>query len=86
MIRLSGLVREHGPEGGRLPPDDPRVVYLPSDQGPFACDHCKFFIENRARCTEVAGYIDPHGCCNLFQKNEAHFQQGQQPEQPLEQR
>ena len=43
------------------------VVYMDGDQGPFRCDHCEYW-KNPNSCEIVAGYIDPAGCCNLFEK------------------
>jgi len=83
MIRMSGLVREFGNlANGQLSPEDPRVAYLPPEQGPFACDHCEYYISGKARCHKVSGYIDPHGCCNLYHKDEKHFQQGLDAHEP----
>lgn len=76
MIRLSGLVREHG-EHEKYSPVDPKVAYLSPDQGPFMCDHCKYFEAGQRACHIVEGDIDPHGCCNLYTKNPAHFQTGE---------
>lgn len=45
------------------------VVYMDGDQGPFRCDHCEYFIPPNA-CNLVKGFIDPAGCCNLFEKDE----------------
>lgn len=48
-----------------LPMHSARVDYLYGDQGPFLCGHCAHFIQPAA-CRLVAGQIDPHGCCNLY--------------------
>ncbi len=45
------------------------VVYMDGDQGPFRCDNCEYFSSPNA-CIKVEGYIDPAGCCNLFDKDD----------------
>lgn len=42
--------------------------YMGPDQGPFECEHCIHWVDPDS-CTLVAGKLDPHGCCNLFQKD-----------------
>ena len=42
------------------------VVYMTSDQGPFRCDKCDFWVDPN-QCELVEGDIDPAGCCNDFQ-------------------
>lgn len=60
-----------GPDGDALPDgdkvDQAIVVYMTSDQGPFACQNCKYFDQPSA-CDIVQGPIDPQGCCDLFTK------------------
>lgn len=51
----------------QLEQDDPQVVYMTSDQGPFQCQNCTYFVDPNA-CQKVSGEIDPEGCCNLFEK------------------
>ena len=41
------------------------VVYMDGDKGPFRCDHCEYFSKPNG-CTKVEGFIDPAGCCNLY--------------------
>lgn len=45
---------------------DPRVVYMGPDRGPFLCGRCIHFGAPN-RCERVAGDIQAHACCNLFQ-------------------
>lgn len=52
---------------GKRAQDDPGVNYFGPDQGPFKCSLCEYFIANHG-CKKVEGYIDPDGCCNLFEK------------------
>jgi len=54
---------------GKVAQDDPKANYFGPDQGPFKCSHCEYFIVGGA-CKKVEGYIDPDGCCNLFEKAE----------------
>ena len=45
---------------------DPKVVYMGPEKGPFMCQRCEYFTPKDYACEKVAGYIEPHGCCNLF--------------------
>lgn len=45
------------------------VVYMDGDKGPFRCDHCEYFSKPNG-CKIVNGYIDPAGCCNLYESIE----------------
>lgn len=45
------------------------VVYMDGDQGPFRCDHCEYFSKPNS-CQIVEGFIDPAGCCNLYESVE----------------
>lgn len=58
------LVIEHQ-DGGKLEKDDPKVVYMGPEKGPFKCQRCEYFKTPHA-CAKVDGEIDAHGCCNLF--------------------
>ncbi len=42
------------------------VVYMDGDKGPFRCDHCEYYIKENG-CKIVEGFIDPAGCCNLYE-------------------
>lgn len=41
------------------------VVYMDGDKGPFKCSHCEYFSSPNA-CEKVKGFIDPEGCCDLY--------------------
>jgi len=45
------------------------VVYMDGDKGPFKCSNCSEF-EVPNGCEIVEGFIDPLGCCNLYQQKE----------------
>lgn len=45
------------------------VVYMDGDKGPFRCDHCEYFSKPNG-CHIVEGFIDPAGCCNLYESVE----------------
>lgn len=45
------------------------VVYMDGDKGPFRCDHCEYYT-NPNKCEIVEGFIDPAGCCNLYESVE----------------
>lgn len=45
------------------------VVYMDGDKGPFRCDHCEYFTKPNG-CEIVEGFIDPAGCCNLFEQED----------------
>lgn len=46
--------------------------YMGPDQGPFECQGCEHWEDQgdgkSGSCEIVSGSIDPHGCCNLFEK------------------
>lgn len=42
------------------------VVYMDGDKGPFRCDHCEYYKDPN-ECEIVKGFIDPAGCCNLYE-------------------
>ena len=52
---------------GKLEKNDPSVVYMGYDEGPFRCDNCEYW-SNPSKCTKVNGNIEPGGCCNLYEK------------------
>jgi hypothetical protein len=55
-------------EGGSDSQVDPGIAgYMGPEEGPFECQHCKFFVDPGS-CKLVSGPIDPEGCCNLFTK------------------
>lgn len=56
-------LKKSGPK--QLGQNDPKVVYMGSEAGPFRCDRCEYYVDPEA-CSKVSGYIDPGGCCNLF--------------------
>lgn len=60
-------LKKSGPK--QLSQNDPKVVYMGSESGPFRCDHCVYYIDPGA-CHKVSGVIDPGGCCNLFEPGE----------------
>lgn len=59
----------------------PIVAYLPPAEGPFRCDHCKYFAgppqSGQMNCKkpevqadpQVKGVVQPGGCCNLYEKS-----------------
>jgi hypothetical protein len=67
------------PDGQGLAPGKPKFDiqkvtqpvsgYMGPEMGPFECEHCHHF-EDPGSCNIVSGAIDPHGCCNLFEKND----------------
>lgn len=61
---------------GQLEQSDPEVVYMTSDQGPFVCGHCQYFLDPN-QCQKVSGDIDPEGCCNLYESVEAGNEQSE---------
>lgn len=53
--------------GGDLLPAQ-LVVYMDSSQGPFQCDHCRYWAGSQ--CSKVEDATDPGGMCNLFNPTE----------------
>lgn len=60
----------------KLSQDDPTVVYMGRDKGPFMCAHCEYF-RGPGSCTKVKGSIDPEGCCNLYESVEEDEEPGE---------
>lgn len=68
---FSGL-KAAKPEG-KLPQDfkvmingKSTVLYMGPEDGPFECQHCKYFSAPSS-CRLVAGQIAPQGCCSLYE-------------------
>jgi hypothetical protein len=65
----------------KLPPQ--LVLYMGSEQGPFQCDHCRYWQAPIA-CTMVDGPIDPQGVCNIFNPAGDMGEAEAGPEMPME--
>jgi len=61
------LPGEESQDDGKLPGDDPAVVYMPPAKGPFLCGHCRYFVKDNAPCEKVSTPIETDGCCNLYE-------------------
>lgn len=57
------------PKEGKVEQSDPVANYMGPDKAPFMCAHCEYF-KGPNSCEKVNGYIDPNGCCNLFEADE----------------
>ncbi len=53
----------------KLSKEEPTVNYMGPEKGPFMCSHCEYF-QGPSGCLKVKGYIDPQGCCNLYESVE----------------
>lgn len=50
-----------------LPADDPSIVYMGPDQGPFECQNCIYFVGDGQPCQKVSDPVQAEGCCNQYQ-------------------
>ena len=53
--------------GGKLPKNDPRIVYQYVPSGANRCDNCTMFVPS-AGCTAVDGVIAASGWCKIHFK------------------
>lgn len=52
---------------GQLPGDDPEVMYMGPENGPFMCSNCVYFMGDNQPCQKVSDPVNAEGCCNQFQ-------------------
>lgn len=67
MRLIELLAQKLSKSKGPLPPNDPTVMFMTADQGPFKCGHCIFFEKLGQPCPWQTKVIKDLGdCCGRY--------------------